>query len=807
MPELTGLEFREQMLKKDLDLPFVIFTAFYNKEMAHEGMKLQVREYLEKPLDATALIGTFSKYIDEKLELIQQEQSMVAEFVSETEPMLEEIEDLILLLEENSYDENAINTYFRLLHTIKGTSSCLGLNDIAGFAHNYENLISRVKSREMDVTPAVTDVLLKGYDYLKLLFECEVEMKQFPHNLEEIAKIFDVKENADDGIVEYKVDASDDKTTNLPIEQKTNQKEDKITINVDVLAEFLELSGEMTVLKNTIFKLLTKLSHKFVGNNDLEQLTLCMSEMHKISSLLQNQVSEMKKISVDNVFKTMKRVVRDSAKVCSKEVKFETIGGQIRIDLSVGKLLNNILVHMLRNSVDHGVETPAIRQEKGKDPQGNISLSCIEMGENIIIEIQDDGAGINVAKIKEKALEKELYTQAQLESMPDARAYHILFESGFSTAEQITSISGRGVGMDMVRSSIEEFGGKIVIDSEYGQGTTFVINIPIPRSVLIIKSLMISSMERKFSVPLDDVDKVLYYEDVNEGEMIYDVEGESFLNHHGDIVPLLNLKAVLTQKKCDLAHDYKIVIVSSEDYRYGLIVDEIEDIEEIVVKKLAHPVNRNPFFLGTTFIGDGEIGLILDLKGIAVEYKLFSDNKEMRDYEIEKAKNDLIVDEEEYMQFDLIENDNFCIPLEYVFRLEKVDAKKIEFSAENPFIRYREGSLPLISLETELDMLDFNLDEYLKENEELDVLVVKVQSQLYGIFIHAIKDIGKTDDKVDLLLKDKRGIEGTLFIDEHINTLLNLDKIIANKYKFSLPNDEGEVDHDMAHIESAKQAS
>lgn len=214
---------------------------------------------------------------------------------------------------------------------------------------------------------------------------------------------------------------------------------------------------------------------------------------------------------MDSVFCPMKRVVRDSCNATGKEVDFSVFGGDLRVDTSVGKLLNNVLVHLLRNGVDHGIEDAQKRIESGKDAKGKLDLTCYEIGENIFVEIQDDGGGINPDFIRKKAIEKGLYSEEELNHMSDQKVFSIIFESGFSTNTEVTSISGRGVGMDMVRSSVEEVGGKIYIDSVVGQGSKFVLMIPIPRSILIINSLMVSTANAGYNIPLDDVAEVILF--------------------------------------------------------------------------------------------------------------------------------------------------------------------------------------------------------------------------------------------------------------------------------------------------------
>lgn len=777
MPELTGFDVRKAMLEKGVEVPFAIFTAFYDKKMATDAMRLRVCEFISKPCDGNNFREVIDREVSGRLVSIKEEREMVQDFLDETSPMLEEIEELILALENDPHDERAINTYFRLLHTIKGTASCLGLERLAGYAHHYEDLITKVKNNELTVNQAVCDVLLKGFDYLKTMYDCETNGKVYPFDVDEVVKIFsgDFKEGSSDtGPIATEETTS---TQTAKTETKKTEKEERITVPVDRLGEFLELSGELTVLKNTIFKSLIKLTQKYQGDHDIEMLGETISEMHKVSSLLQNQIGEMKKVAIESVFKPMRRVVRDASKACDKEVNFVTEGGDLRVDTSVGKLLNNVLVHMLRNSVDHGVEKPEVREQRGKTPEGNVTLSCYETGEDIYVEIVDDGGGIDKDFIARKAIEKGLYTQEDINKMSDNRIYNIIFDSGFSTAEKITAVSGRGVGMDMVRSSIEEMGGKIFIDSKLGEGSKFVLVIPIPRSILIIKSLSVKSADMSFNIPLDNVAEVVNYEGEKNGDALHTIEGAQVLRHHEALIPLVNLGSTLGK---DVEYDdhFNIVIVKGDGYKYGIVVDEIEDIEEIVVKKLNHPLNQSVHFMGATFVGDGELSLILDLEGIAKEKSLLG-NQEEEDLTTVFGSGFASDSKKEYMRFKMGDMENYCLPLDAVNRLEVIERKNIEYSGRRAIVRYRGGGLPLYVIGDKLELMETEPFDKVDVPELINVIVVQREEKLYGLVIDEIVDIASSASEINDDVVDRDGLLGTIFIDEKIMTVVDVDHIVG----------------------------
>jgi two-component system chemotaxis sensor kinase CheA len=779
MPKLTGFDVRKKILDNDLDIPFAMVTGFYDKEMATEGMKLRISRFIEKPIEESVITELLNGEAQERIESINEDREMISEFLQETQPMLEEIEELILSLEDDPHDTKAVNTYFRLLHTIKGTSSCLGLNVISGYAHKYEDLITSVKEHKINVNRKVIDVLLVGLDQLKELYSLAENFKPFPADIEERANVFDQdfsKEDATPGVQAKEGEVVQED----PSAKKEKAKEEKVTVSENLLAHFLEMSGELTVIRNSIFKSLARVQEKCQGDKDVEHLVEGMGEMQKVSGILQNQISEMKKVSIETVYRPMRRVVRDSCAVLDKQIDFEIQGEDLKIDTTVAKLLNGALVHLLRNGVDHGIESGAEREKAGKNPEGKLILNSYQTGEDIIVEIIDDGKGLNKDILKKKALEKGLFTEKQLSTMSDQKIYSIIFESGFSTNTEVTSVSGRGVGMDMVRSSIEEFGGKILIDSEVGRGTKFILVIPIPRSILIIKSLMVSCEENKFNIPLDDVDEVVLYDKSKKEQQIYKNNGGVVLKHHNILCPLVSLGTTLgLTDKIESEFDMQnIVIVKGEGFRYGILVDAIEDIEEIVVKKLSSHFSIQEY-LGTTFADDGALSLILDCKGIAKRYGIENlTEDESNNFLINKSVAEEV---NEFMRFSLESIPNCALPLEWVFRLEEIQTKQIQFTGSTAVVRYRGKSLPLLHIEHLLGMTETTLEDIAKEDHVLSVLVVRLENKLFGAIIKELHDIAVSNTGVETEFSDREGLMGTVTIDEKIISVIDIEALASHK--------------------------
>jgi two-component system chemotaxis sensor kinase CheA len=776
MPEMNGLEFRRRMVEEDLMTPFAMITGFYSKEMAVEGMELRVLRFVQKPFDSSEVIELIKTEGGKYIQNLEEEYEMIRSFVEESSPMIEEIEELILVLEEEPGNINALNTYFRLLHTIKGTASCVGLNTLPDFTHKYEDLVTLLKDGKLPVTNAIIDILLKGLDVLKTMYQDIQDGIRYEFDIEESIKIFDL-ENID------KVEAKEaEKSETSEVETVIKKKEDeKIAVQVGILDEFMELSGEITVLRNMILKSVSKIEQRYSGDRDIDVLSDTLDEMHKVSSKLQNEISEMRKVSVDTVYRPLKRVVRDASKKLGKQIDVDFSGEKYRVDTSIGRVLNNVLVHLIRNGIDHGLETPEVRESKGKDPVGKLAVSTEIDAENIIIEISDDGNGMDRAKLIDKALEKELYTEEALSKMSDQRIFSLIFESGFSTAAEVTDISGRGVGMDMVRSSVEDVGGKILIDSTLGQGTRFVLVLPIPRSVLIIKSLMVEAGSQQIAVPLHDIGEVINLDGEKVRQNIRMLNDALILNHHDELIPLIDLGSEFKQSTEGDLYSKNVVVIRGDGFCYGLIVDHVFDIEEVVVKKMAKQLQHSKsIFQGATLIGDGEMALILDLENLAMSCEIEINETEDEDFfSNEEASSSEGVDE--YLQFSLRSRDGLAIKLSSIDRLEEVRRDAINYTGNIPVIRYRGDFLPIVDLDY---CLDFSKDVDLESNEIFKVLVIGNGEYQVGFVVKEINDISISDESIDTLIRDREGLLGTTYISGKTINVIDEKYIISNYKQF-----------------------
>lgn len=779
MNELDGMEFRKRINEFGEDIPFAMVTGFYDVEMAQKGMEYRISSFLKKPFTGDQLIKLVNDLGEKRKIILDEEVEMIYSFIEESYPMLEDIEELIISLEADPTNEIILNTYFRLLHTIKGTASCVGLKNLPKFAHKYEDLVVKLQKKQISLNAKVVDALLKGLDYFKFLYS-EAKSGRFEINIDKGNRIFDQDDSFfhDEEIEKHQ----EYNVKNKHITNNNEAHEEKIGVPINVLNNFLELSGQLTVLRNTLIKSAMVIEQRYHGDNDIEIMIESLDEMHKVSSILQNNISEMRKVNLEVVYKPLRRVVRDSSQSLSKHIEFQVEGEGLKVDTTIGKVLSNSLVHMIRNSIDHGIELPEKRVLANKDKTGTIKLKTFQDGENIIVELSDDGNGLSLKRIKEKAIEKNLFSEEQLKQMSEQKIFGLIFDSGFSTAQQVSDISGRGVGMDMVKNSIESVGGKILIDSKEGKGTTFILTLPIPRSVLIIKSLMILSGESTFSIPLDEVAEVVRLESFKDNNFLHRIEKSLVFRHQDELLPLVDLNQILHNEiQYDNLDVLNIVIVRSEGFKFGIIVDKIMDIEEIVVKKMSkHLNNSNHLFMGVTFAGHGALALILNLTSIAELIGLAHENLD-KSKEISKPNE---INSMEFMQFNFNKSKNYGFPLHVVNRLEEIETEKIEYFGSIPLVRYRDESMPLLFLERQLKLcsVEVNLCEIYPKI--LNVIVVNLHNKRFGIVVDEILDIGATTASLETQDVNRLGFMGTIFIDEKTVTILDVHYLIDNYIDF-----------------------
>jgi two-component system chemotaxis sensor kinase CheA len=625
------------------------------------------------------------------------------EYVVEAKEHLENLEQKLLELEKNPKDKELINSAFRSMHTIKGGAGFLGLNVIVETAHLAEEVLGKLRSEELELTPEINDLLLKSVDFLKHALECylrneecsldqglcenlkaisaggKVQTKKEEKSIEELLEEFglshlkgkpvedileelvllppdkrpkelisalereiyagkapakieeEVEEEANKLMLEYakegllgeevqEVVVEEEKEERVAEEKREERKEVKakeekkreeegervLRIDVQKIENLMNLVGELVLERNRLLRLSQSMAEEGLSKKS-EELEVVVSSIDRIVGDLQLAVMKTRMQPVKKLFQKFPRVARDLSRMLGKEVELITEGEDTEMDKSLIERLEEPLIHLIRNAVDHGIEPPDERERLGKPRAGQIRLKAYYQGDRVFISVEDDGRGIDVEKVKAKAIEKGIATKDRLEKMTEKEILSLVFSPGFSTADRVSEVSGRGVGMDVVMDVVMRFRGTVDLFSEKGRGTRVVMSFPL--TIGIIKSLLVSLGGRLFAIPIHSVLEIVSGDDAQ----ISLVSGEEVLILRGNTIPLINLGEVLGIQTQKVGF---VVVVLIGNRRVAMAVEDMLGDEEVVIKPLGKFFGDVEGISGATITGDGSIVLILDPVGL-----------------------------------------------------------------------------------------------------------------------------------------------------------------------------------------------
>lgn len=768
---------------------------------------------------------------------MDEQDEILNDFLVECGEGLGKLDQDFVVLEKEPSNTSLIGSIFRTIHTIKGTCGFLGLPKLENVAHGAENVLSKMRDGKMPVTPEAITILLEAVDHIKEIMSYIEEKRKEPEkNYDFIRQRLDALLNgqASSGPVVARAAAppvvpptivptppapvKDEKsvppTTQVKAEPMKEEPivvagdkghtaaESSIRVNIEILDKLMNLVGELVLARNQLVQRVRERDDVIYASS-AQRLNLVTTE-------LQDAVMKTRMQPIKNVWDKFPRVVRDLAKTQGKEVELVMEGADTELDRTLLEAIKDPLTHMVRNTVDHGIESPEIRKERGKPAKGTLHLKAYHGGGQIIVDIKDDGGGINVEKVKKKAVEKGLISQERAESMSDREALDLIFLPGLSTAEKVTNVSGRGVGMDVVKTNIEKIGGTLEISSQMGKGMTLSITIPL--TLAIIPALMVTSKNEFFAIPQASLIELVM---VNEegGEKIETIQGAEFLRLRGSLLSLVRLDKLFKLKgksgssvsQLDASETVtNVVVLGSEESRFGLIVDEVNDSQEIVVKPLSKTLKKLPVFAGATILGNGRVSLILDAAGISLEGKKqnhsLSPPEEAKKQSIHhedhsgKERQNLLV-------FTFNGEDRFALPLSVVTRLEEFDRKKVEKIAGGEVVQYRETLLHLVRLEQ-----TFNLSILEKTSGKLPVIVFSEEKRSIGFVVGGILDIVEEEVMIYPPTSDATGIIGSVVIGGKTTALLDvfqiLDKLHPEWFKDHLKSDE-HIELNILHVDDS----
>ena len=548
-------------------------------------------------------------------------QELVQDFLVETNEIIENLDHDLVELESNQNDLELLNKIFRGAHTMKGSSSFLGFNKLADLTHHAEDILNKLRKGEMVVTREIMDTLLEFVDKTKQIIS---DIENGTDTADVASVINDLKLASEGKLVGKKPAAASAPAAQASApaqaarkaapkqeakQHQATQVEQTIRVDVSRLDSLVNLVGELVLSRNRLSQIAGELENKFENEYLVEQLLDVTSAIGMNTTELQLAIMKTRMIAIGKVFNKFPRVVRDIARDTGKEIELIISGEETELDKQVIESIGDPLLHMIRNSCDHGVETPDVRLAKGKPRMGTVNLSAYHEGNHVVIEIKDDGAGMDPNKLKRKAIEKGVITVDEANSMDDKQAFALIFKPGFSTAEKITNISGRGVGMDVVRTNIEKLNGIITIDSKIDEGSTFYLKLPL--TLAIIQALLVEVAGETFAIPLASVVETVRI----TNEEIHSFEGREVLKLRDRVLSLIRLDEAFALDELEQDEIY-VVVVALAEKQLGFIVDKLIGQEEIVIKSLGDYLGGNPGIAGATITGDGRVRLILDVAGV-----------------------------------------------------------------------------------------------------------------------------------------------------------------------------------------------
>jgi two-component system chemotaxis sensor kinase CheA len=728
------------------------------------------------------------------------QKQLVNDLLIESFEGLDRFDQELLIIESGASTPETMNIIFRVIHTIKGTAGCLGLSRIESLAHVGENLLSCVREGKVGASSELISALLALSDALRdsLRFleangvESDVVYSAVIERLQRLqpgaakpaaAAAFGLFGETNPPIpvaIAASVSAPippvalaqaptnpvviSSRESAAPIEvARPSVSESAIRVDVTQLDKLMNLVGELVLARNQIIQNATQL--------DPAALLTAAQRLNLITTELQESVMKTRMQPIGNIWGKFPRVVRDLSSELRKQVKLEMVGSETELDRTIIEAIKDPLTHIIRNSIDHGIETPEKRIAKGKPAEGSLVLRAFHEGGQVNIEICDDGAGISVERVKAKALERQLISVEHAARMSEREAMNLIFAPGLSTAEKITNVSGRGVGMDVVKTNIEKIGGSIDVKSERDGGTTLKIKIPL--TLAIIPALTVTSRGERFAIPQVSLLELVRLEDeqVNSIENLY---GAPVYRLRGQLLPLCYLDKELALHT--VRPDFKrhndainIVVLEADSRRFGIVVDEVNDTEEIVVKPLGKQLKGLSCFAGATIMGDGKVALILDVLGLAQRANVIG---EVRDRALsdDTASAENNGNKQALLVVDSGNGGRVAIPLSAVARLEEIPRARIEKSGRQEVVQYRGEILPLVRVD---EFLGASRDSTETLADPMQVVVYAENNQRVGLVVSRITDI--VEEAISVR-RDARGpgIVGSIVVQDKVTDLLDV---------------------------------
>ncbi|MEZ5786492.1 MAG: hybrid sensor histidine kinase/response regulator [Xanthobacteraceae bacterium] len=742
---------------------------------------------------------------------------LLREFLTETNESLDVVDVELVRFEQDPNNAKILDNIFRLVHTIKGTCGFLGLPRLEALAHAAETLMGKFRDG-MPVTGEAVTLILSTIDRIKALLDQLEQNQEEPSGedrdlideLERQAEFAkkapppaesepqEANENRESvGTLAFQVlerqlrpgevsldelekafretpgpEAAPAAAAKMPAkpaaahaeggkgEKSEDDKGDgkvanqSIRVNVDTLEHLMTMVSELVLTRNQLLEI--------VRRHEDSEFKVPLQRLSNVTAELQEGVMKTRMQPVGNAWQKLPRIVRDLATELNKQIELEMHGADTELDRQVLDLIKDPLTHMVRNSADHGLETPAERRALGKPEKGTIRLSAYHEGGHIIIEIADDGRGLNTEKIKAKAIANGLATEAQIEKMSEAQIHKFIFAPGFSTAAKVTSVSGRGVGMDVVRNNIDQIGGTVDVKSVACAGSSFIVKIPL--TLAIVSALIVEAAGDRFAIPQLSVIELVRAQS-NSEHRIERIKDTPVLRLRNKLLPLIQLKTLLEIDAGgeDEAENSFIVVTQVGSQIFGIVVDGVFHTEEIVVKPMSTKLRHITMFSGNTILGDGSVIMIIDPNGIAqalgtaTTAHAAAEENAVQQHAANDNTTSLLV-------FRAGSPEPKAVPLSLVTRLEEIDASKIEASNGRRLVQYRGQLMPLVRVSDAVQI---------KTEGTQPMLVFSDDGRSMGLVVDEIIDI--VEDQLNIeVSSDTPGVLGSAVIKGQATEIIDM---------------------------------
>jgi two-component system chemotaxis sensor kinase CheA len=712
---------------------------------------------------------------------------LTKEFIAESQEGLDRMERCLTELETRPDDAGLLGEIFRAVHTIKGTTGFLGFDRLEKLAHAGEHLLGSLRDGRLAVSSDLISGLLRLMDGLRaililieetggegtrsgdedgeLIAELALLNGAMPPaevEAELLHTVVDVGEagaTSRPGAPDSKVGGASSALVSSAANRETNAagNDKTLRIDVDVLNRMMNLVGELVLTRNQMLQ-------SDMASSNFPELA---RRLDSVTADLRETVMQARMQPVGNLFGKFPRMVRDLARTCGREVRIEFTGQETGLDKSLLEAIKDPLTHAVRNSVDHGIEAPADRVLRGKQAEGCIRLKAFHQSGSVVIEVSDDGAGISMERVLAKAIERNLVTAEQAAGMSEREALQLIFLPGFSTAAAVTTVSGRGVGMDVVRANVEKVGGSVEVESRKGEGTTLRLRVPL--TLAIVPSLVVRSGGQSFALPQSALVELVDIPERERSLVVQQIGSAELYRLRESLLPMIWLDRLLGLEadRPDASQGHYMAVLEADGCRYGLVVDDLMSPEEIVVKPLSPVLREIGLFSGATVLGNGTLALILDVGATAARAGV----KPIEDQGVEFGAGKAAIQEtvgESFLIFEDRVRERTAFPLNMVERIESVPLERIEYAGGQPMLQYRGD---LLALKDEGNVLP-ELEAARQQKEEVPATVLicgdagSGAERRVGIVVRQVLDVSTGTPLEPDALSKETGMELALVKDK-----------------------------------------